>query len=153
MSRLSNTLIVAVAAFVFSLVEPCIAQSTKTASQAAAPRTAAPEAGAPQAAAPQAGAAAQIGNAPQTRPDSSGGRSSRARSRDRNNHWHSNEYYVPSTGYYPYSVPYSFGYGGNGGYYPYGYGYSNYGYPINLNSGLERGFKYGNTYINPNFGN
>jgi len=70
-----------------------------------------------------------------------------------NNHWHSNDYSAPVVGYYPYAIPYSYGYGRYGAYYPYGSTYLNYGYPVNLNAGYQRGFQYGNSYINPNFGN
>lgn len=67
-------------------------------------------------------------------------------------HSRSNLYRSPYIGYYPYVVPYNYGYSGYGGY-PFYRPYASYGYPVNLNSGLERGFLYGNTYINPNFGN
>jgi hypothetical protein len=52
--------------------------------------------------------------------------------------------------YYPYGNPY---YSYEGVFYPYGLGYWGWGYPIDLSSGLQRGFKYGDTWINPNFGN
>jgi hypothetical protein len=79
--------------------------------------------------------------------------SSRAINSEHHNHYrHSNAYGLSSVGYYPYAIPYGNGYGGLAAYYPYRNAYLNYG-AVNLNSGLERGFQYGNTYINPNFGN
>ena len=66
-----------------------------------------------------------------------------------NHHVHSSTYSAPSVAYYPYSVPYGYNIGRRA----YRRAYVNYGYPVNLNGGLQRGFLYGNTYINPNFGN
>lgn len=143
MSRLITPLALGAVVSAFVLVEPCSAQAVQVTPTDAA---AAP---AVQVTTVPAAQAAPTVNTPK---EPRASRTSHARS-DRHNHWHSNDYYSPAAGYYPYSVPYTYGYAGHGGYYPHGGVYSNYGYPINLNSGLERGFRYGNTYINPNFGN
>ncbi len=151
MSRLKIALMLGALTSVF--VEPCSAQGVQnTPAPVAQPAPAlgkvAPDPGVQAAPvpAPQVTPAANTPKEPRT------SHTGHSRS-DRYNHWHNTDYYTPSVGYYPYSVPYSYGYGGYGGYYPYRGVYSNYGYPINLSSGLERGFRYGNTYINPNFGN